>query len=79
MALWQLPEWSQAVVRQHLGIPAMWVFLVTDNFLTRKRASTDAVFVVRFAFVHVNQVYTKARHIFDNGHCENISATVSLQ
>ena len=62
---------------QKIGYPFGWP--LTDNFLTRKRASTDAVFVVRFAFAHVNQVYTKARHIFDNGHCENISATVSLQ
>ena len=26
----QLPDWSQAVVRQHLGIPAKRVFLVVN-------------------------------------------------
>ena len=31
-AFWHLPDWSKAVVRQHLGIPAKRVFLVPIYF-----------------------------------------------
>ena len=31
-AFWHLPDWSQAVVRQHLGIPAKRVFLGIQYF-----------------------------------------------
>ena len=38
-AFWHLPDWSQAVVRHYLGIPAKQVFLVLSHLKAVKGVS----------------------------------------